>query len=383
VADEHHHEGLLKAGEADVRAALAAEPENALALAGVGHVHALMNQFEAAESHLTKALKRAPTLVSVARELASVRRSQGRPGPAAEAIAAALPFAGDPSELLVEQAHALTAAGEGQAALVALRRAIALRPSVALIRREAATLMAQLNDPEGAARELLEACRRTLCTLEERRLDARMMFSVDRSDLAWKVLEAARADHPNDVKLREDARRLSKLVSRMAGPTGTAPPSSPGDADTLTRARALLAARKPAEAVELLSVAVAKRPEAAELHHWLGLATGLNGDMDAAVRHLERASALPGGADPALLNDLGMAQKSVGRLADAQRTFEWITQASPGFAFAWFNLATLLEAQGRRREALGAVEGGLRAAPDDAEAKTQRDALRKALGAAP
>jgi tetratricopeptide (TPR) repeat protein len=383
VADQHHFAPLLFEAEADLKAAAAEAPENALALAGLGHIAALMHRWDEAAGLLERAVALAPRLVGAGRDLGAALVELSRPGDAAATLAALVEKAPEPAEVLLEQAHAHAKGGEAEAAVAALRRAVALRPSLGLLRRELATLLAQIPDPRGARDELVEACRRSRCDVETLRGDAALLVNFGHAAEAVEVLEAGLRDHPADDALNAEIARLADehgLAEAKVRVRGRAFDRNPGDVDAaLAFGAVLFDAGQADKAAKVYERALKTGGPKVPLLRQLGVARGVSGRMPEAEDLLRRAVALDGGRDASLLNELGMAQRGLNRRRDAIATFRRATRADPKFAFAWFNLALDLQAEKRNDEALAAVEKGLSVAPDDERALALRRDLLVAV----
>ncbi len=112
---------------------------------------------------------------------------------------------------------------------------------------------------------------------------------------------------------------------------------------------------------------VAKRPENARAHDWLGLAYLERGDMGAAVRSL-RAAVQRAPAEAQIRNNLGLALAMHGNVAAAIEQYEEAVRLEPNLATAHSSLGYLLFRQGRREEALVELQTAIRLNPALAEA---------------
>ncbi len=387
VADEHRFAPLLFEAEADLKAAVAEQPDNALALAGLGRIAVLMHRWDEAAGLLERAIARAPRLVQAGRDLGAARVEQSRPAEAAATLAALADDAPEPAEVLLEQGRAHARDGAAEAAVEALRRAIARRPSLGLLRRELAMVLAQIPDPRGARDELVEACRRTRCAVETLREDAALLATFGHAAEAVEVLEAGGRDHPDDETLTAEILRLADehgLTEAKVRARGRAFERRPGDVDAALAFGGLLFEVGQAEkAGEVYERAIAVAGPEVPLLRRLGVARGVAGRMAEAADLLRRAVDLDGGRDASLLNELGLAQRGLNRRREAIATFRRATRVDPKLAFAWFNLALDLQAEKRHAEALAAVERGLREAPGDERALAlRRDLLIAVHGTA-
>jgi Flp pilus assembly protein TadD len=126
----------------------------------------------------------------------------------------------------------------------------------------------------------------------------------------------------------------------------------------LTRAHALLALRRPEEAAQVVRLLLRGRPQSAEAHQVLGHALSDGGDPSAALQAYRTASRLKPGL-PDIRNNLGMALRQAGRLAEAEAEF----QAAPAEPEALVNLSSTQKELGRLAEAEATLRQALRIAP--------------------
>lgn len=164
-------------------------------------------------------------------------------------------------------------------------------------------------------------------------------------DRASAVYQAALAEDPD----RPDALRLLGLVALQRG--------------------------KPAEALELLSRAVALRSEDASYHASLAEAYWALGELARAAECCRTALRLRPG-DPEILCNLGSTLVDQSEIDAGIGHFREALAARPGFGVAHHNLANALRIKGEKAEALMHFRKAARAMPDNAEV---RNALGQAL----
>lgn len=126
-----------------------------------------------------------------------------------------------------------------------------------------------------------------------------------------------------------------------------------------------------ARAAELL-------PEDASAQASLGDALFNHADYRAAIAAYQRALALV--RAPALLNNLGNAQKAAGDLQSAQRSYEEATQLDPQFALALYNLGLCHRDQAHLDAAIHCLRQATLADTAMAAAHAELGALHKAQG---
>jgi len=114
---------------------------------------------------------------------------------------------------------------------------------------------------------------------------------------------------------------------------------------------------------------------------WANLAPALEalGQPDAAVDALQEA-ARRAPRDPQILGNLAASQLGVGRLAAAERSARAAIAVDSTFAVGWYNLALVLEPQGRLLEALDAASRAAAIAPDGVAHAGLLAQLQEALG---
>jgi tetratricopeptide (TPR) repeat protein len=128
------------------------------------------------------------------------------------------------------------------------------------------------------------------------------------------------------------------------------------------------------EARGVLEQGISKEPEAAALHHSLGLSLVRSGETEAAVAELRRATEL----DPETLRYgyvLGVAQNSTGDAAGAVKTLETVQQQHPNNRDVLFALATIERDRGELKSARGWTEKMLELNPADPGAEQLRQEL--------
>jgi tetratricopeptide (TPR) repeat protein len=130
-------------------------------------------------------------------------------------------------------------------------------------------------------------------------------------------------------------------------------------------------ARRPQEAVELLTRAIARNPRNADAHFNRGVALGELGRWPEALDSYDRALALkPDFADAHYNRGVVLAQ--LGRLDDALASYERMLRLRPSSPEAHYNRGVTLHALGRHAEALASHEQALALKPGYASAHNGR-----------
>jgi predicted TPR repeat methyltransferase len=140
----------------------------------------------------------------------------------------------------------------------------------------------------------------------------------------------------------------------------------PGQPDALQFLGVLLHGRgESREGAAMLREAARRAPENAGIWTNLGNVLLGSGETEAAIEAYRRAMELAP-ADPAPRNNLGTVHKARGELAEAEAAYRAALALDAGFADAWHNLAVLMLATRRFREA---VDCALRSAGASPEAQ--------------
>lgn len=129
-------------------------------------------------------------------------------------------------------------------------------------------------------------------------------------------------------------------------------------------------------AIAKLRDAIKLAPNHAEYHYELGLALSETGDIPAVIHSLQEAVRLDPSLGRAWYN-LGIAKNSQGDVPGALEALQRGELANPGDPGIPYARATILAQQGRRQEALAAVERVLSIAPGHGEAMQLRAMLAR------
>jgi Flp pilus assembly protein TadD len=122
-----------------------------------------------------------------------------------------------------------------------------------------------------------------------------------------------------------------------------------------------------AEAIPFLRLLLSARPDDGVVLYNLGLAESDQGDLDAAVRHLTRATEIDPNDANALIG-LGVVQRRVGDTDAAARSLERAVEVEPRNGHAHRNLGAVLGSAGRDQEAERHLREAVRLLPNDQQA---------------
>ncbi len=137
--------------------------------------------------------------------------------------------------------------------------------------------------------------------------------------------------------------------------------------------------RRPGEAVELISRAIAINNTTAAFHNNLGNALGDLGRYDEAILAYRDALRLRPGSIESQIN-LADTLKLAGRLAEAIATYRHLLAAQPNIPEAHYHLAHLLQQAGDLPAAVNSYRDAIRLKPDFAEAFNNLGNIQRQLG---
>jgi DNA-binding response OmpR family regulator len=191
-----------------------------------------------------------------------------------------------------------------------------------------------------------DACRRIKASPRTRHVPVVMMTAIYRG---WRFAQDARESYgasdyvEKPFRLEDLLQRMEVVLRASAAPAPAVPPAAPPEplSALVARGKALLAAGKVPEAIEVLSAAVKRDPLAADAQFQLGRALHAGGDAFGAMTALEHAA-----------------------------------EANPVHLPALRALAVLYEEAGFRRKAAEVLERALPAADDAGRTAIRKELLR-------
>lgn len=130
-------------------------------------------------------------------------------------------------------------------------------------------------------------------------------------------------------------------------------------------ARSLVSNGRVAEAMDVLNAGIGRFPGEALLYADRGTLSAMIGQLEPAAVDLEKAIAA-GYAHAATWASLGTVQSNLARPDKAFEAFAKSIELDPGYAFAYYNRAQLLAAQGDHAGAFADLEACLALGPDPA-----------------
>jgi superkiller protein 3 len=243
-------------------------------------------------------------------------------------------------------------AGEYEAARDHLQQAVDLNPSHMESRRNLASVLAQLKDPQGAREQLQKA------------IDLGDEDPAVRFELAAVLRTLGEnQEAENQLKIyKQEAQEKSDLTQAYAKSDFADQKLAAGD----TR-----------QAIALYREALLANPRDASLAYKLAMACEKAGDTAGERAALERAIQINPNLAEAQ-NQLGYLAARAGDTASAEDRFQLAVRASPSYAKAWVNLAATLYLESKMPEAKEAVERALQLDPGNAQAQKLKNALDSA-----
>jgi Flp pilus assembly protein TadD len=227
-----------------------------------------------------------------------------------------------------------------------------LNPSHMETRRNLASVLAQLKDPQGAREQLQKA------------IDLGDEDPAVRFELAAVLRTLGEnQEAENQLKIyKQEAQEKSDLTQAYAKSDFADQKLAAGD----TR-----------QAIALYREALLANPRDASLAYKLAMACEKAGDTAGERAALERAIQINPNLAEAQ-NQLGYLAARAGDTASAEDRFQLAVRASPSYAKAWVNLAATLYLESKMPEAKEAVERALQLDPGNAQAQKLKNALDSA-----
>lgn len=156
---------------------------------------------------------------------------------------------------------------------------------------------------------------------------------------------------------RENSRPLTVTV-----PTPLGIGQGPTVEELKTQSEEMLNLKEWAKAEEVLERLVILEPRNAELYNNLGVAQKRVGKREKAYEQYKKALALRPDF-PEALNNLGVLYLADGKFAEAASLFQQVAQMKPDYAEAWFHLGMIEEVQGKSEAAVKDYERFLELSP--------------------
>lgn len=130
-------------------------------------------------------------------------------------------------------------------------------------------------------------------------------------------------------------------------------------------ARSLVAKGRVADAMDVLNAGIERFPDEALLYADRGTLSAMIGQLEPAAADLEKAITA-GYANAVTWASLGTVQSNLARPDKAIEAFARSVELDPGYAFAYYNRAQLLVAQGDHAGAFADLEACLALGPEPA-----------------
>lgn len=271
LAVAHLRLGEAAAAEAPARRAATLAPRQPMVQTTLGDVLLACNRPVEAEAAYRAALRAETRFVPALRRLTEVLTEAGR---ASEALALLDPIyaAAGPADLalLTTYAEALKQAGRLEEACAVFRRAVAAAPHSAVAEHNLAALLGDLGRPAEAVAGAERALAKGLNAPETHLVRGRAQLALGRLDEAHDSFEAAVRLRPSDLAAQRELSQLTWMrtedVDRALAPIDRALNGHGGAALLPLKAGVLAAAGRHAQAVAVLTDALAASPQNAGLH---------------------------------------------------------------------------------------------------------------------
>ena len=274
--------------------------------------------------------------------LASARRRGGAPEAALAALEPLLATRPDWGPLHAAIGLALTDLGQGNAAIIALKRAVTLDPGLTHAWRALAEQLAMAGDEAGAAAATAEEIRSSVS--DPVLLEAGAALADNRLAVAERLLRDYLKRDPFSVPairmLAETGGRLGRLDDAerlLERCVQLAPGFAPARHNYAT---VLYRQNKPVEALTQLEQLLSVEPDRPTYLNLKAAALGRVGDYDEAIAIWSSLlKALPD--QPRVWLSFGHALKTVGRQAECIDAYRRATTLAPHMGEAWWSLANL------------------------------------------
>lgn len=308
-AVHRHRAGAEEEAETLYRQVIAAEPDNADALALLGRLLLTRGQGDQAVALLDRAVAAEPAVLAFRADRADLLTATGRPDEAVADWRAFIRARPEDARGHLGYGIAMLKQARPAEAVAALRRACGLTPDSPVCWDRLAVALARTGDTDGADKAFARA--HVLAPDDSRILSrwGRALYRAGRSTAAALQFRAA--------------------IDR-----------NPADAEALTGlGAALIDQGRPDRALEPLQDAIACAPESVSARNNLGLALIKTGRLDQAERHLVRARATAQTHQAAdILNNLGNLKLEQGRIAEALAFYDQAMKSAPVDPQAYINL---------------------------------------------
>ena len=237
---------------------------------------------------------------------------------------------------------ALTALGEDDLALAALRHAVGLKRELPGAWRAIGDLLSARDDSAGADRAYAEHIRAS--TADPALMAAADALCDDRMDVAEHLLREHLKTHPTDVAalrmLAEAGTRLGRYADAEALLNHCLQLSPSFEGARYNLAVVLYRQQKAVEAVGHLDRLLADDPKESHYRNLLAACLGLLGEYDRAIG-LYREVLAEHPNQPKVWLSFGHALRTAGRQEEAVAAYERCLAASPGLGETWWSLANL------------------------------------------
>jgi protein O-GlcNAc transferase len=322
----------LAAATAKMKAASAADPQNAQLHDDLGTLYAQRQEWPSAQQQFSEAIRLDPNLAAAHLHLGLTLQAQNQPDAFAE-IERAYELAPQNAPIVLEYGRALAAAGKDDQAIPVFQHVLDLDPAsitasyqlgLALQRtgkvQEAITLLRKAVTADPKSSEALTNLGMALCQAQQ---------AKDAVPFLQKAVVLA----PDNVTAHQNLAAAYVQLSQFA------------------------------DAISELHIALKLSPDAARLHYNLGLALKMQDDAADAIPELETAEKInPSAPEPPYV--LGVLYMQAGRYEDAARELSASLKLRPQNGDGWATLGSVYSKLDKLPEAASALREAIRQLPE-------------------
>jgi len=343
-------------------------------LAQVVALHQAGN-FREAETGYREILRTNDASADACHLLGVIALQEHRYSEAVERIRRAITLRPDVAMMHSNLGVALKSLGRPQEALVRYQQALVVQPNYAEGHYNLGLLLHQQGDGEGAAAAYRRAIHFKSDYAEANNGLGQVLRELGRLDEAAAALQQALRHRPDLAEAHinlGNVQREQQKPDKAVASYQEALRLKPGLAEPHNNLGCLLHDQtKFAEAAEHFRAALRLKPDYLEAHSNLGYVLLDLGARDEAVACFQRALQLKPDS-PEAYDGAGRALRAQGKLEEAVAHYRRALELRPGYVDAQYNLGSALQAQGRMEEALACFEQVLRTAPNLHEAHFAR-----------
>ena len=386
MAEAYGALGMDDEAMACYRAALAGRPDLAEAHVGMARIHDSWGRYAEAEKSADEALRLSPASPEARLAKGSALLNSGKPKEAARILEEAARGGAEPARLHMRLGDALLAAGDAQGASRCFGDAAGADPSDPQARYKKGLALSETGDHGGAYRAYAEAAELEPEAAAYAGMASSLAGMHEGEDLeGWHAEAIVLADraignqpghaHAHFVKAHllemagMDPKEHRDAAARLDPEHGGALPGAPDRSQDPLRVQLAWGMRlikdgNAAGALSHFGAMVRDAPGYGNGHAALGVALGMSGSFDEAIKEFRKALKL-GASRAATYSNMGNVYNAMGRKKEAEECYSKSSSTGSAQTVGKLNLAKIYLQQGRSAEALKAADGALRLQPGD------------------